>query len=50
MSSLATVGGALGAGLKNDDAVRQAAYANRPDTTPTPRDLDEVGGGTRSRP
>jgi hypothetical protein len=48
VSSLATVGGALGAGLENDDAVRQAAYANRPDTTP--RDLDDVGGGTRSRP
>ena len=34
VSSLATVGGALGAGLETQDHVRQAAYANRPDTTP----------------
>lgn len=39
-SSLATVGGALGAGLETDDAVRQAAYTHRASQPTEPADPD----------
>jgi hypothetical protein len=39
-SSLATVGGALGAGLESDDVIREAAYAHRPGIEPARPEAD----------